>query len=172
MRCLGSGRTVPRLDGERTAVGGFVGLAEKGPLNEATPVNDWLQFSYAFGGHQPGCYLAHAVYGLFANGGGACWVVRVGDADGSVSVDDLVTGIQALGRVDAVTIIATPDIVGLYERGLIDAYGVRSAQATLINQCEGLWNRLTILDPLPKLTAYQVSEFVESFAEWESELAA
>ena len=30
-----------------------------------------------------GAYLAHAVYGFFQNGGGLCWVVRVGaDADG------------------------------------------------------------------------------------------
>src|SRR4029079_10596748 len=30
-----------------------------------------------------GAYLAHAVYGFFQNGGGLCWVVRVGAADGA-----------------------------------------------------------------------------------------
>jgi uncharacterized protein len=30
-----------------------------------------------------GAYLAHAVYGFFQNGGGLCWVVRVGAGDGA-----------------------------------------------------------------------------------------
>ena len=30
----------------------------------------------------PGAYLAHSVYGFFQNGGGVCWIVRVGGADG------------------------------------------------------------------------------------------
>ena len=31
-----------------------------------------------FGEFAEECYLAHAVYGYFLNGGGACYVVRVG----------------------------------------------------------------------------------------------
>jgi hypothetical protein len=30
----------------------------------------------------PGAYLAHSVYGYFQNGGGVCWIVRVGAGDG------------------------------------------------------------------------------------------
>jgi hypothetical protein len=30
----------------------------------------------------PGSYLAHSVYGYFQNGGGVCWIVRVGAGDG------------------------------------------------------------------------------------------
>ena len=31
----------------------------------------------------PGAYLAHSVYGFFQNGGGVCWIVRVGASEGA-----------------------------------------------------------------------------------------
>src|SRR5713101_1723687 len=72
------------IEGVGTAVAAFVGLAAKGPLNEATLVTNWGQFTQAFGEFTDGAYLAHAVYGYFMNGGGACYVVRVGgDGNGS-----------------------------------------------------------------------------------------
>jgi uncharacterized protein len=66
------------IEGVGTAVAAFVGLAEKGPVNEPTLVSNWTQFSEAFGGFVPDTYLAHAVYGYFLNGGGNCFVVRIG----------------------------------------------------------------------------------------------
>src|SRR6266571_8061360 len=69
------------IEGVGTAVAAFVGLAEKGPANTPTLVTNWSQFTQAFGEFIPNSYLAHAVYGYFLNGGGACYVVRVG-ADG------------------------------------------------------------------------------------------
>jgi phage tail sheath protein FI len=45
-------------------------------------VSNWTQFSETFGDFVPGSYLAHAVYGYFLNGGGNCYVVRIG-ADGT-----------------------------------------------------------------------------------------
>lgn len=72
------------IEGVGTAVAAFVGLAEKGPINEATLVSNWTQFTETFGEFVPGSYLAHAVYGYFLNGGGNCYVVRIGGngADG------------------------------------------------------------------------------------------
>ena len=61
-----------------TAVAAFVGFAEQGPLNEPVLVTNWTQFKTAFGDFVDGYYLAHAVYGYFLNGGGICYVVRVG----------------------------------------------------------------------------------------------
>jgi uncharacterized protein len=69
------------IEGVGTAVAAFVGLAEKGPANEPTLISNWSQFSEKFGDFVPNSYLAHAVYGYFLNGGGNCYVVRIG-ADG------------------------------------------------------------------------------------------
>ncbi|HSK97660.1 MAG TPA: phage tail sheath subtilisin-like domain-containing protein [Euzebyales bacterium] len=70
------------IEGVGTAVAAFVGLAESGPYNEPTLVTNWSQFTQVFGEFIEGSYLAAAVYGYFMNGGGACYVVRVG-ADGA-----------------------------------------------------------------------------------------
>ncbi len=67
------------IEGVGTAVAAFVGFAERGPFDQATLVTNWSQFTQTFGEFVPGTYLAHAVYGYFANGGGAAYIVRVGD---------------------------------------------------------------------------------------------
>ena len=76
------------IEGVGTSVAAFVGMAPWGPVNTPTRVTDWTSFARTFGvppsKQQPegpfmeGSYLAHAVYGFFQNGGGACWVVRIG----------------------------------------------------------------------------------------------
>ncbi len=66
------------IEAAGTAVAAFVGFAEKGPANQPTLVTNWTQYTQTFGGFIPGSYLAHAVYGYFANGGGSAYVVRVG----------------------------------------------------------------------------------------------
>ena len=69
------------IEGVGTAVGAFIGFAEKGPVNEPVLVTNWTQFTQNFGDFMEGSYLAHSVYGYFLNGGGAAYVVRIG-ADG------------------------------------------------------------------------------------------
>lgn len=66
------------IEGVGTAVAAFVGIAAQGPVNEPTLVTNWSQFTNTFGDFVEGSYLAHAVYGYFMNGGGSCYVVRVG----------------------------------------------------------------------------------------------
>jgi phage tail sheath protein FI len=70
------------IEGVGTAVAAFVGLAGDGPFNEPRLVTNWAQFTSTYGEFMPGSYLAHAVYAYFLNGGGACYIVRVG-ADGA-----------------------------------------------------------------------------------------
>src|SRR4051795_10350696 len=67
------------IEGVGTAVAAFVGLAAQGHFNTPTLVTNWSQFVSAFGDFMEGSYLAHSVYGYFNNGGGACYVVRVGE---------------------------------------------------------------------------------------------
>ena len=66
------------IEGVGTAVAAFVGVAQKGPVNEPTLVSNWTQFSERFGDFVPGSYLAHAVYGYMQNGGQNCFIVRIG----------------------------------------------------------------------------------------------
>ncbi|MBM3941667.1 MAG: phage tail sheath family protein [SAR202 cluster bacterium] len=61
-----------------TAVAAFIGFARKGPVNTATLVTNWTQFVEQFGDFMPGSFLAHSVYGYFNNGGGRCYIVRIG----------------------------------------------------------------------------------------------
>src|SRR5215210_5231955 len=80
------------IEGVGTSIAAFVGLAPGGPVNTPMRISNWTQFSKIYGDpNEPdngpfmeGAYLAHAVYGFFQNGGGLCWVVRVG-ADGDAA---------------------------------------------------------------------------------------
>ncbi|MCA1228012.1 phage tail sheath family protein [Saccharopolyspora sp. 6M] len=65
------------IEGAGTAVAAFVGFAPQGPFHQPTLVTNWNQYVQNFGGFDDG-YLAHAVYGYFANGGGSAYVVRIG----------------------------------------------------------------------------------------------
>ncbi len=67
------------IEGVGTAVAAFVGLAEEGPFNTPTLVSNWTQFTATFGGFVAGLVPGAAVYGYFLNGGGNCYVVRIGD---------------------------------------------------------------------------------------------
>jgi phage tail sheath protein FI len=66
------------IEGVGTAVAAFVGIAAQGPFNTPTLVANWRQYVSIFGDFTGDSYLAHAVYGYFLNGGGNCYVVRVG----------------------------------------------------------------------------------------------
>jgi uncharacterized protein len=67
------------IEGVGTAVAAFVGFAAQGPFNTPTLVSNWSQFTATFGDFVDEAYLAHAVYGYFSNGGGNCYIVRVGE---------------------------------------------------------------------------------------------
>ena len=85
------------IEGAGTAVAAFVGSAEDGPVNQPTLIANWTQFTDTFGGFIPGSYLAHSVYGYFHNGGGACYVVRVGtngDAQAPTAQAALESGVK------------------------------------------------------------------------------
>ncbi|MFF3953822.1 phage tail sheath family protein [Streptomyces sp. NPDC001890] len=87
------------IEGVGTSVAAFVGFAHKGPFDEPTLITNWSQFAGTFGDFVDGTYLASAVYGFFANGGGVCYVVRIDDGteppaegDGELSPGQLPAG--------------------------------------------------------------------------------
>ncbi len=79
------------IEGVSTSVAAFVGLAPGGPINTPMRISNWTQFARLYGDpanpdngpFMEGGYLAHAVYGFFANGGSLAWIVRVGKEDGA-----------------------------------------------------------------------------------------
>ncbi|GGV95748.1 tail protein [Streptomyces gelaticus] len=86
------------IEGVGTSVAAFVGFAQKGPFDEPTLITNWSQFAGTFGDFVDGTYLASAVYGFFANGGGVCYVVRIGDGT-EPSAEDETNG--AAGQLPA-----------------------------------------------------------------------
>ncbi len=65
------------IRGIRTDIAGFVGLAERGPLDTPVPVESFRQFTSWFGEFAGIGYLAYAIRGFFENGGKRCWIIRV-----------------------------------------------------------------------------------------------
>jgi len=73
--------TAPAISAIRTDVAGFVGLATRGLVDTAVPVQSWRQFQAHFGTFTGSGFLAYAVRAFFENGGQRCWVVRVASND-------------------------------------------------------------------------------------------
>ena len=65
------------IEGVGTSTAAFIGIAQRGPLNEPTKITSWDNFTNLFG-KEPvqGTYLWYAVRGFFQNGGLVCYVVR------------------------------------------------------------------------------------------------
>jgi len=279
------------IEGVGTAVAAFVGLAAQGPANTPTLVTNWSQFTQNFGDFTPGSYLAHAVYGYFLNGGGACFVVRIGadgeqpvakadlpsakdkatgafrilalesgaggdgitvdvapateasedtfkltvrrngkdeevydnlsvkkgkqyaptvvktssklikieeigtsalvPASGTVSLaggvksaavrvtpDDYVgnsadrTGFGGLEAVDTVTMLSVPDLMSVYQQGIIDLEGVQAVQLAMIAHCELMGDRVAILDAPPGYNAQQIREWRVDKVAYDSKYAS
>lgn len=99
------------IEGVGTSVAAFVGFAAKGPFNEPTLVTNWTQFTTVFGEFVEGTYLASAVYGFFANGGGLCYVVRVG---GTPEAAEAAGGerAEARARLGPYVVRALPGVTG------------------------------------------------------------
>jgi phage tail sheath protein FI len=98
------------IEGVATAVAAFVGFARKGDFNKPTLVTNWTQFTEKFGGFVEGSYLAHAVFGYFANGGSVAYVVRVGEEaqknNAQVALPAATNGGSSKEKVEAFRIVA------------------------------------------------------------------
>lgn len=86
----------------RTDIAGFVGIAQRGPLHTAVPVQSWRQFQSYFGYFTGAGYLAYAVRAFFENGGRRCRIVRVASdiaATATMTVQDITN--QNIWRIEA-----------------------------------------------------------------------
>jgi len=71
----------PAITAIRTDIAGFVGIAVRGPVDTAIPVESFRQFQAQFGTFTGVGFLAYTVRAFFENGGRRCWIVRVASGD-------------------------------------------------------------------------------------------
>lgn len=71
----------PAISVVRTDIAGFVGLAPRGLIDVAVPVESWRQYQAHYGSFTGAAFLAYAVRAFFENGGRRCWVVRAASTD-------------------------------------------------------------------------------------------
>ncbi|MBT0772881.1 phage tail sheath family protein [Kineosporia sp. J2-2] len=82
------------------------------------------------------------------------------------------TGFGGLEALDAVSVVAVPDLMAVYERGEIDLDGVKAVQLGMIAHCESMGDRMAILDPPPGLNAREIREWRQETAGYDSSQAA
>ena len=67
---------IPPMSIANTRIAGFVGITQKGPMNEPTRLANWDEFVEIYG-QSADSYTSDSVHGFFQNGGTDCWIVRV-----------------------------------------------------------------------------------------------
>jgi hypothetical protein len=87
------------IEGVSTSTAGFLGYAERGPLNKPTLVTSFAEFEMIFGGFLPALkgsddlnkirWLAYAVSGFFENGGKRAFITRVAADSAAASTGKL-----------------------------------------------------------------------------------
>ena len=85
----------------RTDVAGFVGIAGRGPLHLAVPVESPRQFEAWFGGPIEQGYLAYCARAFFENGGRRLWAVRVASPAASAAYAIVSAAGQPAWRIEA-----------------------------------------------------------------------
>ena len=98
-------RGIPRITGVGVSTGGFVGVAEKGPLDRAELVTNLTQFNQVYGGFFEGSYLEPSARAFFDQGGTRCFVVRI-VGDGSTEADVALVNHEGMPSIDVNAISA------------------------------------------------------------------
>ena len=68
--------------------------------------------------------------------------------------------------------LGVPDLMAVYQQGVIDLEGVKAVQLAMIAHCELMGDRVAILDAPPGLNAQQVKEWRVDKAGYDSKYAA
>lgn len=123
----------PRVARLRTDICGFLGYAERGPLDRPLKLESWRQFLDAYGPPLGYAHTGHSIRLFFDNGGLACYMMRV--------ADPVVAAAATLDLGGAATLTAAfSTIAPTRTKGT----GPASAPATATDS-PGAWgNRLTV----------------------------
>lgn len=151
-----------------TAIPAFIGYTEKalkhGKNLKNTPVHitSLLEYQQIFGAQCPTgnitvklnnenhvvnielekkFYMYDNIRMFFANGGGECYIISVGNYSDEINKDAIAQGIDACKKEDHPTMLLIPDAVLLEKNS--DCY---SLQQQLLMQCNDLQDRVAILD--------------------------
>ncbi len=89
------------IAGVGTGTGGFVGIAEKGPIGEAKLITSLTDYKTIFGGYVDGWYMPYAVEQFFKEGGSKCYVIRTVAYGGNLSVKVPATAVPAFVTLQA-----------------------------------------------------------------------
>src|SRR3954462_6227136 len=84
---------VRTITGVATSIAGFVGRAQRGPVNQPVVINSYADFERTFGGVAPNSPMGFSVRDFYRNGGSQGIVVRLYRAP-----DD--DGLQTRAQVD------------------------------------------------------------------------
>jgi phage tail sheath protein FI len=82
------------------------------------------------------------------------------------------TGFGGLETVPDVTMVAVPDAMAAYQKGVIDLEGLKAIQLGMIAHCELMGNRIAVLDAPPSMNAQQVMDWRMDQAGYDSKFAA
>src|SRR5215471_6661361 len=77
----------PAIGAVRLDITAFLGIAERGIVQQPKAVNSWQQFQSQFGSLLPQAYLGYAVKGFFENGGSRCHIVRIAATEKTTVAD-------------------------------------------------------------------------------------
>jgi len=161
----------PSVAQVETAIPAFIGYTAQGPKNEPTRISSMLEYETLFGKAKNEDFIFavveatttppinprtvtanltpspfkmyYAMQMYFANGGGPCYIVSVGEypSDKKVKLADLTAGLEILEKEDEPTLIVFPDAEGLtLENDAYVLYGLALDQAELMK------DRFVIMD--------------------------
>ena len=71
--------SVHSIQGVDTSTTAFIGTAKRGPTNQATAINSFIEYEKIFGGLWKKSNMSYAIYQYFLNGGQDALIVRVHD---------------------------------------------------------------------------------------------
>src|SRR5262245_10092588 len=66
----------PALAISNTRIAGFIGLSQRGPMNEPIRISSWDDYVAIFG-YEDRHYMSDSVHAFFRNGGTTCWICRI-----------------------------------------------------------------------------------------------
>lgn len=135
-----------------TAVPAFIGYTEKAEnegeslLNKPWRITSFAEFELYFGGSPKPYSATHTLYYnmllFYANGGGACYIVSVGNYTEEIEKDKLEAGLTPLLQEQEPAMIVIPEAVSL--KNANDCYALQRAMAEHCG-CDTR-NRIAILD--------------------------
>jgi hypothetical protein len=153
----------PSVGQVSTAIPAFIGYTEKAGNGAAVRISTFLEYKEIFGGPEPtqfsvaldsnesitgitkdapGSTLYYALDFYFKNGGGACYIISVGDYASTYNKDGFLRGLESLSKEDEPTLIVLGEATRLSPA---DYYEV--CQLALA-QCADLKDRFCIIDVL------------------------